>query len=184
MSTTTRQDTERDETGTNEPNAESRASTESERNLASEPRTVSTRETPPEGSDLPRDVVFGLLSTERRRRLLRYLDEEGSQTTLGEVAEHVAAAENDVDVAHLSSDQRKRVYVGLYQCHLPKLDDAGVIEYDRERGTIELLGRADQLFPHLYLDPEEYVVLRSPRGVVRSTRLYDLWTRLVDRLGR
>lgn len=46
--------------------------------------------------------------------------------------------ENDTTVKRLSSDQRKRVYIGLYQCHLPKMDKLGVVEYDKNRGRIEL----------------------------------------------
>ena len=105
--------------------------------------------------DLPKDVVFGLLSAERRRRVLRLLDLNRGEATIGDLAEHIAAEENDIDVAQLSSAQRKRVYVGLYQCHLPKMDDADVIDFDQARGTVELAECAGQLFPHLYLDSTE-----------------------------
>lgn len=53
------------------------------------------------------------------------------------MAEHIAALENDIEVSELSSRQRKSVYVALYQ-YLPKLDRYGVIEYDKQRGTVEL----------------------------------------------
>ncbi|QLG27830.1 hypothetical protein HUG10_09815 [Halorarum halophilum] len=105
-----------------------------------------------EPSDLPSDVVFGLLSAERRRNVLRYLHETDGEATIGEVAEYVGAEENGIEERRLSSTQRKRAYVGLYQNHLPKLDDANVIDYERARGTIELGEGAEQLFPHLYLD--------------------------------
>jgi len=36
----------------------------------------------------------------------------------------------------VSSDERKRVYVALYQNHLPQLDDVGLIEYDQSRGRV------------------------------------------------
>ena len=89
-------------------------------------------------SDVPLDVTFTILKNERRRRVLKYvLDAEG-RVTLSDVAEHVAAIENDTTPARLGSQQRKRVYIGLYQSHLPKMDDAGVIEFDRDRGVCEV----------------------------------------------
>jgi hypothetical protein len=100
---------------------------------------------------LSMDVTFGLLKNRRRRETLQYLREHDGEARLDEVAEHIAALENETTVAALSSDQRKRVYIGLYQCHLPKLDDAGVVDYDQDRGTILMNETAEQLFH--YLDP-------------------------------
>ena len=131
---------------------EQRAESTTERSAAADPQPTGSDD----GSDpLPRDVVFELLSAERRRLLLRYLDENGGRTMLGDVAGVIAAAENDLPVEEITSEQRKRVYVGLYQCHLPKLDDANVIDYDSDRGSVVLLEGAEQLFPHIYLDPTE-----------------------------
>jgi len=68
-------------------------------------------------------------------------------------AEHIAAIENNIDTRQLDSQQRKRVYIGLYQCHLPKMDDAGVIEYNQTRGLVETNDSATPLYE--YLDPQE-----------------------------
>ncbi|QLG60538.1 DUF7344 domain-containing protein [Halorarum salinum] len=120
-------------------------------------------ETSEEGpTGLSRGRVFELLSAERRCEILEKLDEEGGSTTIGELAEHIASKENGTDPGHLSSDQRKRVYIGLYQCHLPKLDDANVIDYDRDRGDVELGPGAARLFAYLSLDPAE--ATRDERG--------------------
>ncbi|MFB6302108.1 MAG: ArsR family transcriptional regulator [Haloferacaceae archaeon] len=94
------------------------------------------------------DLVFGILQNERRRRVLRYLQEHES-TTQGELAEHVAAIENDVPRKSLTSTQRKRVYVSLYQSHLPKLRDAGAVEYDADRGTVERVPETDEFLQYL-----------------------------------
>jgi hypothetical protein len=105
------------------------------------------------GADsLPKDVVFGLLSAKRRRDVLTYLDESEGESTLGDLAEHIAAMENGIEPRQLSSKQRKRVYVALYQAHLPKMDDADVIDYDQARGSIELRPEAEQLLGYLDLD--------------------------------
>ncbi|WP_336328642.1 DUF7344 domain-containing protein [Halovenus sp. HT40] len=122
------------------------------------PQTVPTGTDPPgtednsdteAGYDLPLDQTFEILKNSRRRETIRYLKANGGETTLSEVAEHIAALENDTTVRAITSAQRKRVYVGLYQCHLPKMDDTDVIEFDQNRGTIELGPNAAQLDPYL-----------------------------------
>lgn len=103
-----------------------------------------------EPEQLPLDIVFEILKNKRRRLVLRYVkQEENDSVDLGELAEHVAALENDKTVSALTSGERKRVYVGLYQCHLPKMDDADIVAFDRNRGTIELGENADQLEEYL-----------------------------------
>lgn len=103
---------------------------------------------------LAKDDLFHLLQNERRRRAVKFLlDREGS-VDMGSVAEHIAALENDITVAELSSAQRKRVYVGLYQCHLPKLDEASVVDYDKNRGTVSRTHLTENLAPYLTVDEE------------------------------
>ena len=99
-----------------------------------------------------KDVIFDILKNERRRRTLEFLREEPT-TTLSDLAEHVAALENDKSVRELTSSERKRVYVGLYQCHLPKMADAGVIDHDRSRGTVELREATSPYFVYLDIEP-------------------------------
>lgn len=99
------------------------------------------------------DVMFELLKNKRRRDLLRYLEEQDDVVTMSDLAEHVAAIENDIPEAQLSSQQRKRVYVALYQCHLPILDRADVVNFNKARGLIERTPRADQLRPYLEQSP-------------------------------
>ena len=88
--------------------------------------------------ELDEDDVFHLLQNERRRRVLAYLREhdEGDGIDMREIVEAIAAEEHDTTVQALRSKERQRVYIALYQSHLPKLDDAGVIEYDQRRGWV------------------------------------------------
>ncbi|WP_440991894.1 DUF7344 domain-containing protein [Haloarchaeobius baliensis] len=103
--------------------------------------------------ELPLDIVFEIIRNERRRLVLRYLDETDEETVaLGDLAEHIAAIENDTTEQALSAQQRKRVYVGLYQCHLPKMADSGIVEFDKNRGTISQGPNVDQLEPYLNVD--------------------------------
>ena len=112
-----------------------------------------------ESEPLPLDIVFEILKNKRRRLVLRYIkDEDDPPVDLGELAEHVAALENDKSVSALTSGERKRVYVGLYQCHLPKMDDADIVDFNRNRGTIELGENADQLDEYLDNESDESTV--------------------------
>lgn len=95
------------------------------------------------------DEVFHVLYNRRRREIIAHLKAQDGESTVGDLAERIAADENDIPVRQLSSYERKRVYVGLYQNHLPILDDVGVVEYDKNRGTVRLREAVSQLEPYL-----------------------------------
>ena len=98
---------------------------------------------------LSQDLVFEVLKSPRRRYVLYYLRKNGGWIDLSDVTEQVAAWENDTTIGELESEQRKRVYISLYQTHLPKLDEAGVVEYDQTRGVIRLSDGANELDDYL-----------------------------------
>ncbi|WP_050047463.1 DUF7344 domain-containing protein [Halanaeroarchaeum sulfurireducens] len=83
------------------------------------------------------DDLFEVLSNRRRRYTVHALGQEAGAVELGAVAERVASWEYDVAESELSYDQRKRVYTALQQSHLPKMDDAGIVAFDKQRGMIE-----------------------------------------------
>ncbi|RDZ62045.1 hypothetical protein C5B90_16910 [Haloferax sp. Atlit-12N] len=103
----------------------------------------------PEIEALSKDIVFEILKNQRRRDALRYLKENDGEAKLGDMAEFIAAKENGIEIKALSSSQRKRVYIGLYQCHLPKMDSAGIVDFEKNRGDITLLDTAKQLDQYL-----------------------------------
>ena len=107
------------------------------RNRAEESKTLST------------DDIFELLSNRRRREIIRYLQANNGSATTSELAEFIAADENGKSPEELHSAERKRVYVGLYQNHLPKMDQLGVIAYDHNRGTARLLDTVVDVEPFL-----------------------------------
>lgn len=108
-----------------------------------------------EVADLPLDVTFEILKNRRRRLVMKYLRTVDGTVSIGEVAEHIAAIENDTTVHQLDAQQRKRVYIGLYQCHLPKMDDADVVQYDQNRGNIELGENAESLYDYIETDDDD-----------------------------
>ena len=98
---------------------------------------------------LSRDQVFDILSSPRRRYVLYYLREYGGPVELTDLAEKLAAWENDTTVEELPPQARKRVYVSLYQTHVPKLQEAGLIEYDSDSGQLSLSERESPVDPYL-----------------------------------
>lgn len=98
-----------------------------------------SREEEDEGRDtIDTDEIFEILRNGRRRVVLQYLQNNGQESTLRELTREVAARENGVEPAEITSKQRMRAYTGLRQSHLPKMDRAGVIDFDPDRGTVEL----------------------------------------------
>ena len=100
---------------------------------------------------IPEDDLFHLLQNERRRNVLRYLRGRDESVRMRDVAEQVAAWEHGTTVEQLSSDQRQRVYISLYQSHLDTLDDAGVIDYNQSRGIITPTPLIDDVVRYLDL---------------------------------
>jgi hypothetical protein len=98
---------------------------------------------------LSHDTVFHILQNERRRLVLEYLQGRDDPVRMCDVAEQVAAWEHDTTVEQLTSKQRQRVYIPLYQNHLTKLDEEGVIDYNQSRGIVERNAVADQFDPYL-----------------------------------
>lgn len=94
---------------------------------------ASTAERPPSN-----EHIYGLLADRRRRYALHYLMQQGEPVTLRDLAEQVAAWENDKPIEELRSQERKRVYIALYQSHLPSMDREGIVEYDSDRGEVAL----------------------------------------------
>lgn len=80
------------------------------------------------------DDVHDVLQNERRRRILDHLD--GRAWTIGDLAERMASDELDKPVELLDSQERKRLYVALFQTHLPKLAGLGIVVWEDERGPI------------------------------------------------
>jgi len=100
-------------------------------------------------TELTRDRIFEILSSPRRRYVLYFLRTEPNPIQLTELAEHVAAWENDTTTEELSTQQRKRVYVSLYQTHLPKLAEVGLVNYDEESGDVSIAAKASEIDPLL-----------------------------------
>jgi hypothetical protein len=107
------------------------------------------------GEAMSRSEAFDLLSSHRRRYALHMAKQAEGSLELSDIAEQVAAWENEKEPKEVTSDERHRVYTSLQQTHLPAMDDAGVIEYDN--GTVTLTDRADDVEIYLDIVPENSI---------------------------
>ena len=101
------------------------------------------------------DDVFHVLQNARRRLVLVYLSDVEGAVEMRAIAEQVAAWENGTTVEAITSEQRQRVYIALYQSHLPKMDELGVVDYDQARGVVERTPQVDQFLSVLRLPDED-----------------------------
>jgi hypothetical protein len=88
-------------------------------------------------NEFPTDDAFHLLQNHRRRAAIRYLRDKDEPVEMRDLAEQVAAWENETTVQALTSEERQRAYIPLYQSHLPNLNEGKIIEYDQNRGIVE-----------------------------------------------
>jgi hypothetical protein len=99
-----------------------------------------------------KDELYELLSNHRRRYVIHFCKQADEPLTLSDLAEKVAAREQDKSVAELTSAERKRVYTSLQQTHLDRLAEAGMIDYDGDE--VELTDEAATLDVYLDVVPE------------------------------
>lgn len=72
------------------------------------------------------------ISCSRRRHILAIMDDLDGPRSVGDLAEAIAAIECNKEIGELTSQERKRVYIGLIQHHLDKLDEFNAITYDSQ----------------------------------------------------
>ena len=81
------------------------------------------------------------------RHVLESLQDAGVPLSLADIALELARQETDVE-----NDVWTRAechWVRLYHNHVPTLEEAGLVEYDRDRGTVSLTQIAAQRFDEI-----------------------------------
>ncbi|PCR90696.1 DUF7344 domain-containing protein [Natrinema ejinorense] len=124
-----------------------------------------------ENQELDADTILELLANRRRRYLLYALRGQDDPIELSTLAETVAGWEHDVPPDEVAKNEYKSVYVSSVQCHVPKLDDAGVVNHNEDNHTVVLADSFEQLEPYLQVvvedEPENstlYAALQTESG--------------------
>ena len=83
--------------------------------------------------------MFDVLSNRRRRYALTHLKRRADhRASLAELSRRVAAWEQGADPEELTYEDRKSAHTSLSQFHLPKMREAGLVEFDPEDGVVGL----------------------------------------------
>ncbi|NIB98363.1 hypothetical protein [Halobacterium sp. R2-5] len=103
---------------------------------------------------LPRDDVYALLASERRRYVLSVLREHES-LSLPDLADEVALREHDAPLPQVPEDAVLQVYLSLWHVHVPKLTDADVVAYDQDRDIVTLAEHAQAVEQFALADADQ-----------------------------
>lgn len=108
--------------------------------LDRESTNTSERNDSSSSPELSLDTIFDILSHSHRRHLLSYLSQtEDDLATVADLVSFILKQESETETS-IQCTQDDAVRVALQHNHLPKLDDARVIEYDTQSETIRYCG--------------------------------------------
>ena len=135
-------------------------------------------------TDLPPAEQYDLLAADRRRLALDFLAGQTTSIGLDELASGVVAREDGTDA--VDEEAVQRVATSLHHCHLPRLAERDILDYDPvtrqidPKGTIQL-PRLDQTRERLaaVADPLRVLVLEFLATHERTT-LETLRTNLAE----
>lgn len=92
-------------------------------------------------TDLTPNDLATILSVERRQYVIDYFEEHGEPARAHQLIGYVFRKQYGRKPQ--DSQDRKRVQVSLYQNHLPKLCDDGILAADRPSTTTSVTGRIE-----------------------------------------
>lgn len=94
--------------------------------------------------------IYEILANQRRRETIKHLSvtSEGGPISLRELSETIAVQETNESPPPRTA--RESVYNSLHQTHLPKLEELGVVTYDREAREVRLRKHARDV--NLYME--------------------------------
>lgn len=81
---------------------------------------------------------LGLLAHARRRELLQLLNEIETPVELDDLTRELVVQEEEAPVSEIDREQLRKCKITLYHHHIPKLDDADVVEFDADRRTVAM----------------------------------------------
>lgn len=88
-------------------------------------------------SDIDFDVALDLFNTKRRRLIFEVL-KGGESLSYIELAEYIASKEYDKEPNLITDTERKRVYVSIYQTHIDKMANDGVLTINENENGVNI----------------------------------------------
>ncbi|EMA29968.1 DUF7344 domain-containing protein [Haloarcula japonica] len=116
---------------------------------------------------LPLDDRLSLLSSHYRRYFLYGLSQYTTPVSLAVLTDTVTEFEHGTP-AEQYRDERLKIYTALYHNHLPRLVDAGVVEYNQSEDMVDIGPNASALAP-LLESTIEHDLSASGNGLTPAT---------------
>lgn len=110
------------------------------------------------------DEVFTLFSKERRRYVLYYLDQADGKVSIDELVEQIHNWETLSSHGSVPPDDYEDIVISLEHNHLPKIEDASHIEFQRENQQIRISG----------LSPESNILLSVSKAIEQPSSSIDI----------
>ena len=99
--------------------------------------SLSNRTSPVSAPSVPPSEAYSLLANERRRLIIAYLaDMDESATDARELADYLSSI----------GDDRTAAYISCTQQLLPRMAEAGLIDYDEREKTVRPLAPLDVVY--------------------------------------
>ncbi|TKX56136.1 hypothetical protein EXE42_00835 [Halorubrum sp. SP3] len=103
--------------------------------------------------------IHDVLRNDRRRLALEYLKQRLRPVEVRELSDHIA--EREVGESPPPRDCRQSVYNTLSQTHLPKLEELGFVDFDRDEKVVTLRETAREV--------DVYMNVVTPLGITWDT---------------
>lgn len=101
------------------------------------------------GTSLGFDTVLDLCANERRRIVLAALAAEDRTRSITDLTRTIVREQRHADVDDVPDETVEQIRSSLHHSHLPKLESAGLVEYDTETNHLERTDDFEDLQPHL-----------------------------------
>lgn len=82
------------------------------------------------------DDALSVLSHRRRRVTIEVMRTHEDTLTLADLAEEVTSRLTGRPIVDVDAETVAEVYISLYHDHLPRLVEAGLLEYDQDRDLV------------------------------------------------
>ncbi|HZD42558.1 MAG TPA: hypothetical protein VE134_00730 [Methanomicrobiales archaeon] len=86
------------------------------------------------------DVVYSILADSERRAIVRNLAANGASGTISDLIQWVPEQRDAV-----TNEDEQALHIRLHHLHLPKMAEAGIIEYDHDDGRVSLTTRGEDV---------------------------------------
>ena len=87
------------------------------------------------------DTILAAVTNEQRRAILHALDHASDKTLeYDTLVDYVADRVQDGNTERVSDEHQHRIRIALRHTHLPKLEEARIINYEAETGHVQFVG--------------------------------------------